>query len=53
MKKRGLKTRTPISSTVKIQLHERLKQLSEETKVPISKLFDEAIELLLEKREKS
>ena len=48
--KRGLKTRKPISNAVKIELYEQLKQLSDETKVPISKLLDEAIEDLLSKR---
>lgn len=50
--KRGLKNRTPISSTIKIELNEKLKKLSDETKVPISKLLDEAIEYLLNEREK-
>lgn len=50
-KKRGLKTRHTISSTIDIELHERLQALTKETKVPISKLLDEAIELLLKKRE--
>jgi len=48
---RGLKNRTTISSTIKIELNEKLKKLSNETKIPISKLLDEAIEYLLEKRE--
>jgi len=42
---RGLKTRTPISSTVKTELHQWLKQYSEETGIPISKLLDKSIEL--------
>ena len=49
---RGLKTRTTISSTIKNELSEKLKNLSEETKVPISKLLDEAIEYLLKERER-
>ncbi|MGG0308305.1 ribbon-helix-helix domain-containing protein [Priestia megaterium] len=48
--KRGLKTRKPLSNAVKIELYERLKQLSDESKVPMSKLLDEAIEDLLKKR---
>lgn len=48
---RGLKNRTTISSTIKIELHEELRKLSEETKIPISKLLDEAIEYLLIARE--
>lgn len=48
--KRGLKTRKPLSNAVKIELYDALKKLSDETKVPISKLLDEAIEDLLRKR---
>jgi len=48
--KRGLKNRTPISNAVKTELYEGLRELSEVTKVPISRLLDEAIEDLLEKR---
>lgn len=45
-----LTERKPLSNAVKIELYDALKQLSEETKVPISKLLDEAIEDLLTKR---
>ena len=48
--KRGLKNRTPISNAVDTKLYEALRDLSRETKVPISRLLDEAIEDLLEKR---
>ncbi len=48
--KRGLKNRKPLSNAVRIELYESLKSLSDQTKVPISKLLDEAIEDLLEKR---
>ncbi|MEK4030790.1 ribbon-helix-helix domain-containing protein [Pseudobacillus sp. FSL P4-0506] len=47
---RGLKTRKALSNAVKIELYEQLKQLSDETKIPMSKLLDEAIEDLLVKR---
>lgn len=50
---RGLKTRKNMSSTVESELLERLRGLSDETKVPISKLLDEAIEDLLIKRKPS
>jgi len=50
--KRGLKNRKPLSNAVKIELYDALKELSNETKVPISKLLDEAIEDLLSKRKK-
>ena len=49
---RGLKTRTPISNAVKTELYKQLKQLSEETMIPISKLLDRAIELVLEEYKK-
>lgn len=42
---RGLKTRVPMSSTIKIELHEWLKQYSEETGIPISKLLDKSIDI--------
>ena len=48
--KYGLKNRTRISNAVDSNLYEQLKQLSSETKVPMSKLLDEAIELLIQKR---
>lgn len=47
---RGLKTRKPISNAIKTELHDGLRELSNKTKVPISKLLDEAIEDLLNKR---
>lgn len=49
-KKRGLKNRKPLSNAIKIELHDSLKSLSEETKIPISRLLDEAIEDLIKKR---
>lgn len=48
--KRGLKNRKPLSNAIRIELHDSLKKLSTETKIPISKLLDEAIEDLLKKR---
>ena len=47
---RGLKNRTPLSNAIKTELHDSLRELSKETKVPISRLLDEAIEDLLKKR---
>jgi len=47
--KRGLKNRKPLSNAVKNELYESLKELSNRTKIPISKLLDEAIEDLLKK----
>lgn len=49
---RGLKNRTPISNAVDTKLFEQLKQLSEQTMIPMSKLLDKAIELVLKEYEK-
>lgn len=49
-KDRGLKTRTPFSNSLDNQLWKDFQQLHEETKIPKSKLLDEAIELLLKSR---
>lgn len=46
--KRGLKNRTPISNAVDAKLYEQLKQLSDDTMIPISRLLDRAIELVLD-----
>lgn len=45
---RGLKNRTPISNAIKTELYEDLKDLSKETMIPISKLLDRGIELVLD-----
>ena len=47
MTKRGLKTRTAISNSVNTELLLKLKQLSNESMIPMSKLLDKAIELVL------
>lgn len=44
---RGLKNRTPISNAVDTELFEQLKQLSKNTMIPMSKLLDKGIELVL------
>ncbi len=49
---RGLKNRTPISNAIDTKLFEQLKQLSERTMIPMSKLLDKAIELVLKEYEK-
>jgi len=51
-KPKQLKNRTAFTSTLDNKLHQKLRELHEETKVPISKLLDEAVELLIKKREK-
>lgn len=50
---RGLKNRKTISNAVRSELADALKQLSEETRVPMSKLLDEAIEDLIKKHSNS
>jgi len=49
-KRNHLRSRKMLSNAVKNELYDKLKELSEETKVPMSKLLDEAIEDLLRKR---
>ena len=51
MKNRGLKNRTAISNAVNTELLEKLRKLSEETMIPMSKLLDKAIELVLKEYE--
>ena len=46
-----LKNRVPSGSAVDKKLVGKLKELSKESKIPISRLLDEAIEDLLKKRE--
>jgi predicted DNA-binding protein len=50
--KASLKKRIPFASTISIQLSEKFKALSEQTRITQSKLLDEAIEDLLAKYEK-
>ena len=47
--KRGLKNRKTISNAIRTELADALKQLSEVTKIPMSKLLDEALEDLINK----
>ena len=53
MGNKQLKNRTPVNSAVKIELNNKLSDLAKETRIPKSKLLDEAIELLLNKYERS
>ena len=48
MSKYGLKNRTRISNAVDTELYNKLIGLSKETMIPISKLLDKAITLVLE-----
>ena len=50
---RGLRNRTPISNAVETELFEELKELSKKTMVPMSKLLDRGIELVLQEYEKA
>lgn len=45
---RGLKNRTAISTAVDKELYQRLKNYSEETGIPISKLIDKSIAMYLQ-----
>ena len=46
--KRGLKTRTVISNAVNTELWERLKDYSNKTSIPLSKLLDKAISVFID-----
>ena len=46
----GLKSREKISTTVRKDLVKKLDKLNSNTKVPKSKLYDQALELLFEER---
>ena len=46
--KYGLTNRVRISNAVDKELYKQLKQISDETMIPISKLLDQAIKLLIE-----
>ena len=46
---RDLKTRVRFSTSLDIELSSKLDNLSKATRIPKSKLLDEAIELLIEK----
>ena len=49
MNNRGLKNRKPISNAIDIKLYEAFEKLSKETKIPKSKLLDEALQDLINK----
>jgi len=48
----GLKNRIVPASAVNKELYEKIKKLSKETSIPISRLLDKAIELLLKEYQK-
>jgi len=50
--KYGLKNRVRISNAVDIELWSKLQQLSKETMIPMSKLLDKGIELVLKEYDK-
>lgn len=45
---RGLKNRTAISTAIDNELYKQLKEYSEQTSIPISKLIDKAIAMYLD-----
>ena len=45
---RGLKNRTAISTAIDKELYTKLKEYSNKTSIPISKLIDKAIAMYLE-----
>lgn len=45
---RGLKNRIAISTAIDKELYKKLKEYSEKTSIPISKLIDKSISLFLE-----
>lgn len=51
MANKDLKNRTPISNAVDTKLLIQLKDYSKKTSIPMSKLLDKAIELLLKSAE--
>lgn len=49
---RNLKNRIAFSNAIEKSLYETFEELHKKTRIPKSKLFDEAVELLLEKYSK-
>ena len=49
MSRKDVTTREPVNCAVDKKKNKKLIQLSKDTKIPKSKLLDEAIELLLQK----
>lgn len=45
---RGLKNRTAISTAVDNEIYKKLKEYSDKTSIPISKIIDKALEMYLE-----
>jgi len=43
-----LKNRTKVTTTIKNELVDKLDKLNDKTRIPKSKLFDEALELLFD-----
>jgi len=51
MAKPVLKNRTQVSSSVDKEIWKRFKELSKQTRIPLARLLDEAMEDLLKKHE--
>lgn len=52
MSNKDLKNRTPVSNAVDTKLWDKFKQYSKDTKIPMSKLLDEAIDSFLKSTNK-
>ncbi len=52
MNNRGLKNRVAFSNAIDKALYEKFELLAQETRIPKSRLLDEAIQLLLKKYNK-
>lgn len=50
---RGLTNRVAISNAIDKELYTKLKAYSEETGIPMSKLLDKAVKMLLESAERA
>lgn len=44
---RGLKNRTAISTAIDNEIYKKLKEYSDKTSIPISKIIDKALEMYL------
>jgi len=45
MRNRGLKNRKAISTSIDEELYRKLQKMSEETDIPIARLFDKALKM--------
>lgn len=52
MSRKDLKSRTPIGSAIDTKIYNELKKYSEDTKIPMSKILDIAIDQFLKSTKK-